>query len=234
MEGTEPESRPDVGAQPSPAPPPADTQPPPAPSPAGGQPPAAPAASAGAFPMRLEFEYPTQPSKLTFVKWILAIPQFIVLGLVGIVAYFMLIYAWLSVLITERYPRNAYDFLVGFGRWATRVNAYIFFFAEEYPPFSMDEIPSYPARFEPPPFPGESMPRAAALQPILAIPAYIFAMIVLYVGELVAFVAGFAIIFTGEYPRGMYDFVVSALRTQARTLVYLSMMTTQYPPFELA
>jgi hypothetical protein len=145
----------------------------------------------------------------------------------------MWIYAWLSVLITERYPRNAYDFLVGFGRWATRVNAYIFFIAEEYPPFSMDEIPTYPARFEPPPFPGERVPRAAALQAILAIPAYIFAVIVLYVGEFVALVAGFAIIFTGEYPRGMYDFVVGALRPQARTLVYFSMMTTQYPPFEL-
>ena len=223
MEGTEPESRPDVGGQPPPA----------APPPAGTRPPAAPAAPAGAFPMRLEFEYPTQPNKLTFVKWILAIPQFIVLGMVGIVAYLMLIYAWFSVLITERYPRNAYDFLVGFARWATRVNAYIFFIAEEYPPFSMDEIPTYPARFEPPPFPGERMPRAAALQPILAIPAWIFATIVLYIAELLALVAGFAIIFTGEYPRGMYDFVVSALRTQARTLVYGSMMTGQYPPFEL-
>jgi hypothetical protein len=183
--------------------------------------------------MRLEFEYPTQPSKLTFVKWILAFPQFIVLGALGIVAWFMFLYAWISVLATERYPRNAYDFFVGFARWATRVNAYIFFLAEEYPPFSMDEIPSYPARFEPPPYPGEQMPRATALQPILAIPAYIFAAIVLYIGELVAFIAGFAIIFNGEYPRGMYDFVVSSLQPQARTLVYFSMMTTEYPPFEL-
>lgn len=221
MEGTEPTSRPDVGAQPPPtAPPPAEAR--------------SPAAPTGTFPMRLEFEYPTQPSKLTFVKWILAIPQLIVLGLVGIGAFFMWIYAWLSVLITERYPRNAYDFLVGFGRWATRVNGYIFFIAEEYPPFNMDEIPTYPARFEPPPFPGEHVPRAAALQAILAIPAYIFAVIVLYVGEFVALVAGFAIIFTGEYPRGMYDFVVGALQPQARAFVYFSMMTTQYPPFELA
>jgi hypothetical protein len=221
MEGTQPESGPDVGAQPSPtAPPPADAQP--------------PAAPTGDFPVRLEFEYPTQPSKLTFVKWILAFPQFIVLGFVGIAAYFMFIYAWLSVLITERYPRNAYDFLVGTARWATRVNAYIFFIAEEYPPFSMDEISTYPARFEPPPFPGEQMPRAAALQPLKGIPAWIFAAIVVYIGELVAFVAGFMIIFTGEYPRGMYDIVVSTLRTQARALVYVGMMTDQYPPFELA
>ncbi len=219
MEGTPTHSQLDVAAPPPPtASPPTDTL--------------SPAAAAG-FPMRLEFEYPTQPSKLTFVKWILAIPQVFVLGLVGIAAYFMWIYAWFSVLITERYPRNAYDFLVGVGRWATRVNAYIFFMAEEYPPFSMDEISAYPAHFEPPPFPGERMPRAAALQPILAIPAYIFAGILLYAAELVALVAGFAIIFTGEYPRGMYDFVVGALRTQARSLVYISMMTTQYPPFEV-
>src|SRR5947209_15963159 len=202
MEGPWPEAGPAVGGQPPPA----------APPPAGTRPPAAPAAPAGAFPMRLEFEYPTQPNKLTFVKWILAIPQLIVLGFVGIVAWFMWIYAWFSVLITETYPRNAYDFLVGFARWATRVNAYIFFIAEEYPPFSMDEIPSYPARFVPPPFPGEPMPREAALQALLAIPAYIFAVLVLYVGELVAFIAGFMIIFTDEYPRGMYDFVVGALR----------------------
>jgi hypothetical protein len=220
MEGTPPESGPNVGAQQPPSPPPPSDAPP-------------PTAPAGAFPMRLEFEYPTQPSKLTFVKWILAIPQFIVLSFVGIAAWFMFIYAWLSVLITERYPRNAYDFLVGTARWATRVSAYISFIAEEYPPYSMDEIPSYPARFEPPPFPGEQMPRAAALQPLTGIPAWIFAAIVGYIGELVAFVAGFMIIFTDEYPRGMYDLVVGALRTQARALVYVAMMTDQYPPFEL-
>jgi hypothetical protein len=220
MEGTDPRSRPDVGAQPPP------TTPPPAEAPPT-------AAPAGGFPMRLEFEYPTQPSKLTFVKWILAIPQLIVLSLVGIVAFVMGIYAWFSVLFTERYPRNAYDFLVGYGRWATRVNAYIFFIAEEYPPFTMDEIPTYPALFEPPPFPGEQLPRAVALQPILAIPTWIFAAIVVYIAELVALIAGFVIIFTGEYSRGLYDFVVGALRAQARALVYFSMMTTQYPPFEL-
>jgi Domain of unknown function (DUF4389) len=236
MEGTEPGSGPDVGAQPPPsAPPPTGTQPPAAsaPPPTGAQPPATSARPSSAFPIRLEFEYPTQPSKLTFVKWILAIPQVIVLGLVGMVAYFMLIYAWFSVLITERYPRNAYDFMVGVGRWATRVNAYIFFMAEEYPPFSMDEIPSYPAHFEPPPFPGEQMPRATALQPILAIPAFIFSAILVYVAELVALVAGIMIIANDEYPRGMYDFVVGALRAQARTFAYATMMTTQYPPFEL-
>ena len=223
MEGTQPESGPG-----------APQTPPTTPPPAASQPPAAPAAPAGTYPVRLEFEYPTQPSKLTFVKWILAIPQFIVLGFVGIGAYFMFLYAWLSVLITERYPRNAYDFLVGTARWGTRLNAYLFFFVEEYPPFSMDDIASYPARFEPPPYPGEQMPRAAALQPILAIPAYIFSAIVLYIGELFAFAAGIAIIFTGEYPRGMYDFAVSALRTQARTLAYVAMMTDQKVPFELA
>lgn len=222
MEGTEHESR-DVGAPPPSSPPP----------PAESQPPAALGGTAGAFPMRLEFEYPTQPRKLTFVKWILAIPQLIVLGLVGIAAWIMWLYAWLMVLITERYPRNAYDFLVGFGRWYVRVSAYIFFIAEEYPPFSMEEVSSYPARFEPPPYPGEHMPRAAALQPILAIPIYLFAAILLYAGELVAFIAGFAIIFTGEYPRGMYDFVVGTLRTYARALVYASFMTGQYPPFEV-
>jgi hypothetical protein len=220
MEGTDPGSRADVGAQPPPPTPPAAE--------AGS-----PAAPAGTFPMRLEFEYPTQPSKLTFVKWILAIPQLIVLSLVGIVAFVMGIYAWLSVLFTERYPRNAYDFLVGYGRWATRVNAYIFFIAEEYPPFNMDEIPTYPARFEPPPFPSGKIPRAAALQPILAIPTWIFAAILVYIAELVAIIAGFVIIFTGEYTRGLYDFVVGALRAQARALVYFSMMTKQYPPFEL-
>ena len=223
MEGTDPGSRSDVSAPPPPsAPPPTDTPPP-----------AASAPASSAFPLRLEFEYPTQPSKLTFVKWILAIPQLIVLGLVGIGAYLMLIYAWFSVLITERYPRNAYDFIVGVGRWATRVNAYIFFMAEEYPPFTMDEVPSYPAHFEPPPFPGEQMPRATALQPILAIPALIFAGILVYIAELVAVLAGIMIIANGEYSRGLYDFVVGALRAQARAFVYAAMMTTRYPPFEL-
>lgn len=75
---------------------------------------------------------------LPLVKWFLAIPHYIVLFFLSIAAFFAVIIAWFAILVTGRYPRGLFDFVVGVGRWGLRVNAYAFFLVtDKYPPFSL-------------------------------------------------------------------------------------------------
>jgi hypothetical protein len=92
--------------------------------------------------LRLDLRYPDVPNDLNrwlpLVKWLLAIPHYIVLFFVGIAAFFSVVFAWFAILFTGRYPRGLFDFVVGFSRWALRVGAYAFLLTtDRYPPFSL-------------------------------------------------------------------------------------------------
>jgi hypothetical protein len=72
------------------------------------------------------------------VKWILAIPHYIVLIFLWLAALVSVIIAWFAILFTGRYPRGLFDFLVGVGRWTNRVVAYaLILVTDEYPPFRL-------------------------------------------------------------------------------------------------
>ena len=74
---------------------------------------------------------------LPLVKWFLAIPHYVVLWFLSILAFFCVIIAWFAILITGRYPRSLFDFVVGVFRWWLRVAAYAFLLTtDRYPPFS--------------------------------------------------------------------------------------------------
>ncbi len=93
--------------------------------------------------VKLDFPYPNVERDLNnflpLVKWILAIPHYIVLIVLYIGAIFVVIFAWFSILISGRYPRGAFDYLVGVHRWGYRVYAYTFFLVtDKYPPFRLD------------------------------------------------------------------------------------------------
>ena len=83
---------------------------------------------------------------LPLVKWLLAIPHYIVLVFVGIARFFALIGAFFAVLFTGRWPRGLFDFIAGTLRWGYRVSAYVFLLTDEYPPFSLAEEPDYPVQ----------------------------------------------------------------------------------------
>jgi hypothetical protein len=72
------------------------------------------------------------------VKWLLAIPHYIVLFFLWIGVIVCAIVAWFAILFTGRYPRGLFDYIVGVGRWANRVVAYAFILTtDEYPPFRL-------------------------------------------------------------------------------------------------
>jgi hypothetical protein len=93
--------------------------------------------------VHLEIDYPDVEQDLNrwlpLVKWLLAIPHYIVLAVLGAVAVIVIVIAWFAILFTESYPRSLFDYVVGVGRWSLRVQAYAFLLVtDQYPPFSLN------------------------------------------------------------------------------------------------
>ncbi len=92
--------------------------------------------------VHLEIDYPDVERDLNrwlpLVKWLLAIPHYVVLFFLIIGAIIAVVIAWFAILITGRYPKPLFDYVVGVGRWSLRVNAYAFLLVtDRYPPFSL-------------------------------------------------------------------------------------------------
>jgi hypothetical protein len=92
--------------------------------------------------VHLEVDYPNVEQDLNrwlpLVKWLLAIPHYMVLIILTILAALAVVVAWFVILFTGRYPKGLFDFVVGVGRWGLRVQAYAFLLVtDRYPPFSL-------------------------------------------------------------------------------------------------
>lgn len=94
--------------------------------------------------VHLDITYPNVQKNLNrwapLYKWFLAIPHYVVLLILNFAAFFATVFAWVAILITGRYPRSIFEFVVGVMRWNLRVAGYAFILATDvYPPFSMNE-----------------------------------------------------------------------------------------------
>jgi hypothetical protein len=92
--------------------------------------------------VHLQIDYPDVERDLNrwlpLVKWLLAIPHFLVLFVLSVAAFFAVVIAWFAILFTGRYPRGLFDFVVGVARWGLRVQAYaVLLVTDRYPPFSL-------------------------------------------------------------------------------------------------
>ena len=91
------------------------------------------------YPVRVEGRLEPGLSRgLWLVKWLLLIPHFIVLSILGIGVFVVVIIAFFAVLFTGRWPEGLRKFVIGYARWSMRVNAYFFFLTDAYPRFSLD------------------------------------------------------------------------------------------------
>ncbi len=225
------------------APPP----PPPAPGVTGGGPPAAP------YPARLEIVYPAQLSRLTTAfRLILVIPIAIVIGILtgsgtqyvqtsdgewvqtsaGGITGALFMATLLMILFRRRYPRWWFDFALELTRFATRVAAYMALLTDTYP--STVDQQSVSLDIEYPDVERDLNRWLPLVKWFLAIPHYVV-LIFLAIGAFFAVViAWFAILFTGRYPRGLFDYVVGVARWGLRVNAYAYLLTTdRYPPFSL-
>jgi uncharacterized protein DUF4389 len=92
--------------------------------------------------VQLEFRYPDARNDLNrwlpLVKWLLAIPHYVVLFFLAIAAFVCVVISWFAILFTGRYPRGFFDFVVGVMRWGNRVQGYAFvLITDRYPPFRL-------------------------------------------------------------------------------------------------
>jgi hypothetical protein len=201
----------------TPAPPP----PPPPPPPAGD-----------AYPVRLDAQRQGEYNRfLPLVKWLLALPHYIVLAVLGIGAFFVILISFFAVLITGRYPRGMWDYMIGVHRWAWRVVAYVMLLTDDYPPFSLQSDPSYPATLEVD-YPEHVNRWRPLVHWLLIIPFYIVAYLLVYVAYFVAFIGIFVILFTANLSEGMFKLIRNPLQWSIRAQLYGAWLVTVYPPFD--
>jgi hypothetical protein len=194
---------------------------------------ATPTAAFPPFPLIYEVEYPEKLSRLLiFVKWLLVIPQLLVVYALGQVSGLIAFLAFFCILFTKRYPHGLFNLVVGFNRWSANVTAYFSLLRDEYPPFSTD-TGRYPVRYDVD-YP-ESLSRWLIwVKWFLVFPHYLALFILTIVALPVFLIAWFAILFTGRFPRRLFNYIVGVTRWQLRVNAYSSLMRDEFPPYGLS
>jgi hypothetical protein len=208
------------------------------------------------YPVSIEGELDGSLSRwLWLVKSLLVIPHVIVLVFLWFAFVLLTVVVFFAVLFTGRYPRSIFEFNVGVMRWSWRVwfYSYCALGTDRYPPFTLADVPDYPARLEVA-YPRE-LSRGLVLVKwwLLALPHYLIVGVFtggVWAGlnaaddswglmsgggliSLLVLVAGIVLLFTSRYPRAIFDFVLGMDRWVARVLAYAALMTDVYPPFRM-
>jgi Domain of unknown function (DUF4389) len=196
------------------------------------------------YPVRVEGRLDEPLSRwLWLVKWLLAVPHWIVLIVLWVVALVLTVVAFVVLLFTGRYPRGIFDYVVGVLRWSWRVGFYALsaIATDRYPPFTLADVPEYPARLEIdyPEHHRRGLPLIGWW--LLGIPQY--AIVGAFGGGLgwrakspgvtsvLAVVAGVLLLVKRQYPQGLFDVNMGFNRWSLRVGAYALFLTPEYPPF---
>ena len=198
------------------------------------------AQAAPPYPLTFSVDYPDRELNrvTTGFRLILAIPLLLLLALFSqghpASAGLLLFLPVLALLVLRhKYPRWWFDFNLQITRLEARIYSYVFLLRDEYP--SVDEEQAVRLDIVSPDAKNELNRWLPLVKWLLAIPHYIVLVFLYIAVAVVVIIAWFAILFTGRYPRGMFDFVVGVLRWTFRVTAYAFLLVTdRYPPFSLA
>jgi hypothetical protein len=185
------------------------------------------------YPVSFSVAFPARLSRLsTFFRLILAIPLFIWLYIWGIVTWFAVLFAWVAIVITGRYPAGLYRFVAGFVTLLSLTTAYTACVVDRYPPFVPGDAYDYPVQMH---FAGP-LPSYSRLKTffraLLAIPILVLRYVLNLLLEIGSVAAWFTILVIGRLPRGLFDMLVLVNSYTARSDAYLFLLTETYPPFQ--
>ncbi len=195
--------------------------------------------STSAPPVQIEFHADLHITRWRpLVQWLLAIPHLMIGSALRSLRGTLTLISLITVLFTEQIPRPLFDVIVMTYRYEWRAMSYALFMHEDYPPFDFTlsseddgQEPHTSLRLAYP----EQLERWKPLYKwFLAIPQY-FVLAGLFVAACLGIIVGFfVVLFTGEYPEAIRDFLVSAYRYALRVEAYVGLLTDSYPPFSLA
>jgi Domain of unknown function (DUF4389) len=190
-------------------------------------------AQSGAYPATLTVDYPEELNRVTTAfRLILAIPVCILSAVLTNSAAVLFLPPLLLILFRQKYPRWWFDWNLNILRFLARIEVYVFLLRDEYP--STDEEQAVHLDIAYPDAKGELNRWLPLVKWFLAIPHFIVLVFLHLAALIVAIIAWFAILFTGRYPRGLFDFVVGVYRWTLRVTAYAFALTTdRYPPFSL-
>ena len=151
-------------------------------------------------------------------------------GLLGVVAGVLAIVSWFTILISHEHIAGIRAYTKFYVRWRVRALSYLMLLQDQYPPLGDAPYPAAVTIVDPP---GERDRLTVGLRIFLAIPHIIVLVFLMTAFWATTIVAWFAILFTGRYPRGLYDFGVSALQWLVRVECYMLLLIDDYPPFSM-
>jgi hypothetical protein len=185
-------------------------------------------------PIRVRVTDDLRRTRLTvFFRLLLAIPHFVWITVLMVVAVLAAIGNWFATLVQGRSPLGLHNFLAGYLRYSTHVTAYLFLIADPYPGFYLiNSKEDYPIDLEIA-APDVQNRWIVAFRIILAIPAMIVTQILRNLSSVLAVFSWFVALFTARVPEGIRNFAVLALRYESQTYAYMAVLTPRYPSFDV-